>query len=182
MTSPVSLTGAATQGVSQRQHFGRRVSCWRFSEAEFPLDARVTLSSPGLPRDHTRKCTIVLQVFLPQARDTAQQKRKRCVDSDQRRSDYQKEEKIVLQLYQKGIMSLRLNVKVILSPQARNMYIAQDSTQSRISKHTFRVGTHGQLRKKPHHVLDSTYRIGIELEISLIAIRMIQYHCTDSSM
>ena len=28
---------------------GLEVSCWRFLEAEFPLDARVTLSSPGLP-------------------------------------------------------------------------------------------------------------------------------------
>ncbi len=33
-----------------------------------------------------------------------------------------------------------------------------------ISTHTFGVGTHGQLRKKPHHVLDSTYRIGVGLD------------------
>ncbi len=36
------------------------------------------------------------------------------------------------------------------------------------TKRTFGVGTHGQLRKKPHHVLDSTYRIGFGLERSLI--------------
>ncbi len=36
-------------------------------------------------------------------------------------------------------------------------------------------------RKKPHHVLDSMYRIGVGSEISLFLICMIQYHCTDSS-
>ncbi len=37
---------------------------------------------------------------------------------------------------------------------------------------TFGVGTDGQLRKKPHHVLDSTYRIGVGSERSLILIRV----------
>jgi hypothetical protein len=50
-----------------------------------------------------------------------------------------------------------------------------------ISKLTFGVGTHGQLRKKPHHVLGSTCRIGVGLERSLIPIRVNQYCCTDSS-
>ncbi len=50
------------------------------------------------------------------------------------------------------------------------MCIADDSTQSHISKHTFGVVTHGQLRKKPHHVLGSTYRIGIGLERFFILI------------
>jgi hypothetical protein len=36
-------------------------------------------------------------------------------------------------------------------------------------------------RKKPYPVLGSTYRIGDGSEISLIPIRMIYYHCTDSS-
>jgi hypothetical protein len=66
-------------------------------------------------------------------------------------------------------MSLSLDVKVF-GPQARSMCIALDSTKSRVSKRTFRVGTHDQLRKKQHQVLDSTYRIGIGLEISLILI------------
>jgi hypothetical protein len=70
-------------------------------------------------------------------------------------------------------MSLRLDVKVILSLQVSNMSIAQDSTRSHISERSFGVGTYGQLRKKPHHVLDSTYRIGVGLERSLITIRVI---------
>ncbi len=56
---------------------------------------------------------------------------------------------------------LRLVVKVILSQRVRNMCIAWDSTQSHISECTFEVGAHGQLRKEPHHVVDSMYRIGI---------------------
>ncbi len=36
-------------------------------------------------------------------------------------------------------------------------------------------------RKKPHHVLDSIYRIGDGLEMSFIPIRVILYCCTDSS-
>ncbi len=58
-------------------------------------------------------------------------------------------------------MSLRLDVKVIFSLQVRNMCIALDSTQSHISKRAFIVGTHSQLIKRPHRVLDSTYKIGI---------------------
>jgi hypothetical protein len=64
----------------------------------------------------------------------------------------------------KETMSSRLDVKVIFSLQARNMCITLDSTRSHTSKSTFRNGTHCQLRKKPHHVLDSTFRIGIGLD------------------
>ncbi len=61
-------------------------------------------------------------------------------------------------------MSLRLDMKVIFSLWGRTMCIAKVSTQFHISKRTFGVGTHGQLRKKPHHVLDSMYRIGVGLD------------------
>jgi hypothetical protein len=50
-----------------------------------------------------------------------------------------------------------------------------------MSKCTFRVGTHGQLGKKPYPVLESTYRIGIGLDTSLIPIHAISYLYTDSS-
>ncbi len=36
--------------------------------------------------------------------------------------------------------------------------------QSHMYECTFGVGTHGQLSKKPHHVLDSTYRTGVRLD------------------
>jgi hypothetical protein len=49
------------------------------------------------------------------------------------------------------------------------------------SECTFGVGTHGQLGKKPHPVLESTYRIGIGLDTLSIPIRVISYCCTDSS-
>ncbi len=45
----------------------------------------------------------------------------------------------------------------------------------------FRVGTHRQLGKKPYPVLESTYRIGVELDTSLIPIHAISYLYTDSS-
>ncbi len=49
--------------------------------------------------------------------------------------------------------------------------------------HVYCVGfyTHGQLIKKPHPVLESTYRIGIGLDTSLIQILAISYWYTDSS-
>ena len=56
-------------------------------EAEFPLDARVTISRK-IPGRLTGNRTIVQQAFWPQARDTALSKRKRHADSDLRRSDY----------------------------------------------------------------------------------------------
>jgi hypothetical protein len=45
----------------------------------------------------------------------------------------------------------------------------------------FGVGTHGQLGKRPHPVLGSSYRIGIGLDTSLIPIHAISYLYTDSS-
>jgi hypothetical protein len=45
----------------------------------------------------------------------------------------------------------------------------------------FEVGTHGQLGKRLHPVLGSTYRIGIGLDTSLIPIHAISYLYTDSS-
>ncbi len=45
----------------------------------------------------------------------------------------------------------------------------------------FRVGTHGQLGKRPHPVLGSTYRIGVGLDTSLIPTHVISYLYTDSS-
>jgi hypothetical protein len=50
---------------------------------------------------------------------------------------------------------------MILNLRARIMCILLDSTQSHISERTFGVGTYGQLSKKPHLVLDSTYKIGV---------------------
>jgi hypothetical protein len=50
-----------------------------------------------------------------------------------------------------------------------------------MSKCTFRVGTHGQLGKKPHPVLESMYRIGVGLDTSLIPTMAISYLYTDSS-
>jgi hypothetical protein len=70
-------------------------------------------------------------------------------------------------------MSLRLDVKVIFSLRARNTCFMEDSTQSYISKRTFGVGTHGQLRKKLHNVLDSMYRIGVGWIHCLVPIRVI---------
>jgi hypothetical protein len=52
--------------------------------------------------------------------------------------------------------------------------------QSHISESTFGVDTHGQLRKKPHPVLESRYRISVELGTSLIPrICAISYRDTD---
>ncbi len=45
----------------------------------------------------------------------------------------------------------------------------------------FGVRTHGQLGKRPHPVLGSTYRIGIGLDKSLISFHAISYLYTDSS-
>jgi hypothetical protein len=50
-----------------------------------------------------------------------------------------------------------------------------------MSDGTFGVVTHGQLGKRPHHVLESMYRIGIGLDTSLIPIHVISYLYTDSS-
>jgi hypothetical protein len=50
-----------------------------------------------------------------------------------------------------------------------------------MSECTFGVGTHGQLGKKPYPVLESTYRIVVGLDISLIPIHAISYLYTDSS-
>jgi hypothetical protein len=61
------------------------------------------------------------------------------------------------------------------------MCIVSDSTRSHMSECTFGVGTHGQLGKKPHPVLESTYRIGVGLDVSLIPIHAISYQYTDSS-
>jgi hypothetical protein len=52
--------------------------------------------------------------------------------------------------------------------------------QSHIFKSTFGVATHGQLREKPHPVLESTYRISVELGTSLIPIHAISYWYTNS--
>jgi hypothetical protein len=79
------------------------------------------------------------------------------------------------------IMSLTLDVKMILNLRARIMCIVDDSTPSHISERTFGVGTHGQLGKKPHPVLESMYRIGVGLDTLLIPISVISYCCTDSS-
>jgi hypothetical protein len=46
--------------------------------------------------------------------------------------------------------------------------------------YTFGVGIHGQLRKKPHPVLESMYRIGVGLDTSLIPTHAISYQYTDS--
>jgi hypothetical protein len=61
-------------------------------------------------------------------------------------------------------MSLGLGVKVIFSLQARNMDIAWDSTQYHVSEHIFGVGTHVQLRTKPHTIREFTYRATVELD------------------
>ena len=50
-----------------------------------------------------------------------------------------------------------------------------------MSEHTFGVDTHGLLGKIPYPVPESTYRIGVGLEMSLIPICVISYHCTDCS-
>jgi hypothetical protein len=50
-----------------------------------------------------------------------------------------------------------------------------------MSECTFRVGTRGQLGKKPYPVVESTYRIGVGLDTSLIPIHAISYLYTDSS-
>jgi hypothetical protein len=78
-------------------------------------------------------------------------------------------------------MSLVLGLKVILNLPVRTMCIAYDSTQSHMFKCTFRAGTHGQLGKKPYPILESTYRIGIGLDLSLIPIHAVSNLCTDSS-
>ncbi len=46
---------------------------------------------------------------------------------------------------------------------------------------TFGVVTHGQLGKRPHPVLTSTYRISIRLDTFLIPTHAISYQYTDSS-
>jgi hypothetical protein len=103
-------------------------------------------------------------------------------DSDRRKSDFFEEKKRwCCSCTKKEIISLRSDVKVIFSLRARSMCIAWDSAQFHVSERTFGVGTHGQLRKKPHHVLDSTYRTGVGLEQSFIPIRVDYYCCTDSS-
>ncbi len=48
-------------------------------------------------------------------------------------------------------------------------------------RYIFGVGTHGQLGKRPHPVLGSTYRIDAGLDTSLIPIHAISYLYTDSS-
>ena len=45
---------------------------------------------------------------------------------------------------------------------------------------TFGVVTHGQLGKRPHPVLESTYRIGVGLDTSLIPTDATSYPSTDS--
>jgi hypothetical protein len=70
---------------------------------------------------------------------------------------------------------------MILNLRARIMCIAKDSTQSHTSEHTFRVGTHGQLGKKPHPVIESMYKIGVGLDTPLTPICVVSYRCTDSS-
>jgi hypothetical protein len=68
---------------------GLKVSWWRFSEAEFPLDIRVTLSSLGLLE------SIICAVGLStQARDTARQEEERQLKSE--KSDCLEEKKMVL--------------------------------------------------------------------------------------
>ncbi len=89
---------------------------------------------------------------------------------------------MVLQLYQKGNYEIRCECDdVIFNLWAKIMCIAQDSTQSHISERSFRVDTHGQLRKIPYPVPESTYRIGVGLEISSIPIQVISCGCTYSS-
>ncbi len=70
---------------------------------------------------------------------------------------------------------------MIISLRVRIMCILQDSTQSLMFRCIFGVGTHGQLGKRPHPVLGSTYRIGVGLDTSLIPIHAISYLYTDSS-
>jgi hypothetical protein len=50
-----------------------------------------------------------------------------------------------------------------------------------MSKCTFRVGTHGQLGKKPYPELETMYRIDVGLDTSLIPIHAMSYLYTDSS-
>jgi hypothetical protein len=61
-----------------------------------------------------------------------------------------------------------------------HVYHIQDSTQSHVFEDTFRVGIHGLLRRKPQPVLESTYRMMVELDPSLIPICAISYHITDN--
>jgi hypothetical protein len=59
-------------------------------------------------------------------------------------------------------MSFSLDVEVILSLRARIMCIAQDSTQSYISKRTIGVGTYGKLGR--NHRLYQSPRTGLVLD------------------
>jgi hypothetical protein len=52
--------------------------------------------------------------------------------------------------------------------------------RSHVFEHIFEVGKHGQLRKKTHPVLESTYGIRVELNPSLIPICAITNCYTDS--
>ncbi len=90
---------------------GLEVFCWRFSEAEFPLDARVT--------------PVVLDLLVSydsavgpsiQARDTGCSGEEKRANSNLRKCDYLDKEK--------EIMSLTLGKKMILKPRARIMCIA----------------------------------------------------------
>ncbi len=151
------------------------VSCWRFLEAEFPLDARVTL--------------VVLELLVlynsaigpsAQARDTGRLGEEERADSNLRKMTILRRERWCCSFTKKEIMSLTLDVKVILNLWARIMCVL-----CRILQDLIHPSAHTELahmaRKKTHPVPECTYRIGVGLDTFLIPILVNSYHCTDSS-
>jgi hypothetical protein len=76
-------------------------------------------------------------------------------------------------LYQEGNYELKTKGKSDLQPTSEeHVYCVGLYTIPYIRVHIWSWHI-ANARKKPHHVLDSPYRIGVGLEISSIPIRMI---------